>query len=88
MWPRNEVETCRVFIEYHTNHVGSDSEEAMNASLEKLMELAAKVQMTPQEKEKQRLSFAYGNAKIENSNITYEMVEDAAKKIEREKQHP
>jgi len=58
----------------------------MNTSLQKLMDLAAKVQMTPQEKEKQRLSFAFGNAKIENDRITYEMVVEAAKKIAREKQ--
>jgi len=40
--------------------------------------------MSAGERDQQRLSFAYGTAKIENSNVTRSMVEDAAKKIRRE----
>jgi hypothetical protein len=34
--------------------------------------------MTSQEKEQQRRSFAYGNTKIENQDITQEAIERAA----------
>jgi hypothetical protein len=37
--------------------------------------------MTPEEKEEQRRSFAYGNTKIENPRITREMVDQAADEI-------
>ena len=55
----------------------------MNKSLEKLVALASKVQMSPQQVEKQRRSFAYGSAKIENDLITRKMVDDAAEKLKK-----
>ena len=53
----------------------------MTKQLEKLLEAAKKVVPTPEEKEQQRRSFAYGNTKIENSRITREMVDSAADEI-------
>ncbi len=50
----------------------------MTENLEILLEAAKKVVSTPEEKEQQRRSFAYGNTKIENSRITREMVDHAA----------
>jgi hypothetical protein len=51
-------------------------------SWEKLLEAAANVPMTDEEKAKQRLSFAYGNTHIENAHITREMVAEEADKID------
>jgi hypothetical protein len=50
----------------------------MTENLKILLEAARKVVPTPEEKEQQRRSFAYGNTKIENSRITREMVDSAA----------
>jgi len=38
--------------------------------LAEMLELAKRVEMTSQEQEAQRRSFAYGNTKIENRDIT------------------
>lgn len=46
--------------------------------LNELLEIAKKVEMTSQEQERQRRSFAYGNTKIENRDITPEAIEKAA----------
>lgn len=50
----------------------------MTASLERLVEQARKVRMTEPQKFQQRISFAFGTAKIENDDVTREMVEEAA----------
>jgi hypothetical protein len=50
----------------------------MTNRLRKLLEESKKAGLTPQEKEEQRRSFAYGNTKIENSRITREMVDREA----------
>ena len=51
----------------------------MNISLQKLVESARGVRMTEPQKTEQRISFAFGTTKIENENVTREMVERAAK---------
>jgi len=51
----------------------------MTTSLEMLVEQARKVQMSEPQKFEQRVSFAYGTAKIENDDVTREMVQEAAK---------
>lgn len=53
----------------------------MTKELQKLLVLARNVKMTPKERDEQRVSFAYGNSKIENNDITRRMVEDAAAKL-------
>ena len=49
----------------------------MTSSLEKLIEQARQVRMTEPQKVEQRISFAYGTTKIENENVTREMVSRA-----------
>ena len=46
--------------------------------LAEIIELARGVEMTPQEKERQRRSFAYGNTKVENRDITPDAIAAAA----------
>jgi hypothetical protein len=50
----------------------------MTNRLQELLDQARKVTPTPEEKEAQRRSFAYGNTKIENPRITREMIDRAA----------
>ena len=53
----------------------------MTEKLKDLLDKARKVVLSPEKKEEQRRSFAYGNTKIENSRITREMVDRAAEAI-------
>ena len=53
----------------------------MSEELQKLLEMARRVQMTPEEAEEQRRSFAYGNTKIENNSITRDTVNRAAEML-------
>lgn len=50
----------------------------MTSSLENLLEQAKKVRMSEPQRFEQRVSFAFGTAKIENENVTREMVVQAA----------
>lgn len=50
--------------------------------IEELIEKANVTEMTPEEKEAQRRSFAFGNANIDNPNVTREMIDEAADEIE------
>ena len=49
--------------------------------LEKLLKKAAMFEMNPEEYREQMISFAYGNAKLSNPNITREMVEEVYEKL-------
>jgi len=51
---------------------------AMTNELQELLDAAKKVAMSPEQKEEQRRSFAYGNTKIENPRITRETVDEEA----------
>ena len=53
----------------------------MTEELSKLVEAARKRPFSDSEREAQRRSFAYGNAKIENSRVTWEMVIEADEEI-------
>lgn len=57
----------------------------MPDDLAKLLEEAKKVQMTPEQREKQRRSFAYGNAKIENERITRRSINKEAEALSAKK---
>jgi hypothetical protein len=57
----------------------------MLKELEQLIEATRNWKLSPREREAQRRSFAYGNAKIENPRITREMVDRQAEAIERDK---
>jgi hypothetical protein len=53
----------------------------MTSSIQNLIERAREVQMTEPQKVEQRISFAYGTTKIENENVTREMVARAAQTV-------
>lgn len=55
-------------------------------SLELLLQTTSGVVMTPEQKEEQRRSFAYGNTKLENDRITRETIAVAAKGLDEERQ--
>jgi hypothetical protein len=57
----------------------------VSEELDGLIEMARAIRMTPEQAERQRRSFAYGNVKIENDSITWEMVDRAAEQLEKEK---
>ena len=54
----------------------------MSEELEKLLEAAKSRSLTPEEREEQRRSFAYGTAKIENVRITRAMVDEEAEALD------
>jgi hypothetical protein len=56
----------------------------VSEELDELIE-RARIRMTPERAERQRRSFAYGNAKIENDSIPWEMIDRAAERLEKEK---
>ena len=53
----------------------------MADDLAKLLEMARDVQVTAEEREEQRRSFAYGNTNIENERITRQSIDRAAEKL-------
>jgi hypothetical protein len=55
----------------------------MSEKLKELLSAAKKVELTPADKEEQRRSFAYGNAKIENPRITRDTVDEEAEKLKK-----
>lgn len=57
----------------------------MNTSLQKLINAARMVKTTPEDREAQRRSFAYGNTAFENDLITREMVDKQAEQIANER---
>lgn len=56
----------------------------MTDALKELIEAAKKAKPTPEQREQQRRSFAYGNAAFENELITREMIDREAEKLSRE----
>jgi hypothetical protein len=55
----------------------------MGEELNKLIEIAKGVTPTPEHREEQRRSFAYGNTAYENGRITREMINEQADKLAR-----
>lgn len=49
--------------------------------LEELVEATKKIELSSEQKEEQRRSFAYGNTNIENSRITRETVDKEAEAL-------
>lgn len=58
----------------------------MTDNLKPLLEAARKVRMSSDEMDEQRVSFAYGNTKIENDRITRETVRKQADQLKAEAQ--
>lgn len=52
--------------------------------LEVLLDAAKNLKMTPEQKEEQRRSFAFGNTNIENARITRETVNEEAEALNQE----
>ncbi len=52
-------------------------------NLSRLVELAKGVRMNDEQRNEQRNSFVYGNTKIENSDVTYELVEEISRRMPR-----
>jgi hypothetical protein len=57
----------------------------MNDALEALIKAARKIEPSPEQREQQRRSFAYGNTRFENSLITREMIDEQADRLKDEK---
>jgi hypothetical protein len=53
----------------------------MTKELQQLLEAAKNLVISPEEKEEQRRSFAFGNTNIENSRITREIVNKEAEAL-------
>jgi hypothetical protein len=51
-------------------------------NLVELIEMAGTIRMTPEQAERQRRSFAYGNVEVENDSIPWEMIHRAAEGLE------
>ena len=56
----------------------------MTNALKALLEAAKTAKTTPEHREQQRRSFAYGNTAFENKRITREMVDEQAERLARE----
>jgi hypothetical protein len=56
----------------------------MTNALKALLEAAKTAQPTPEHREQQRRSFAYGNTAFENGRITREMIDQQAEQLARE----
>lgn len=54
----------------------------MTEELNRLVEAARNHPFSDEERQAQRRSFAYGNAKIENDRVTWEMIVEADEEIE------
>lgn len=50
-------------------------------SLEELLDKARNTSLTPEQRETQRQSFAYGNSNIENETITRETIRRESEKL-------
>jgi hypothetical protein len=55
----------------------------MTQKLDELLNKAKSAKPSPEQKEEQRRSFAYGNTNIENSRITRETVDQEAEELKK-----
>ncbi|MER8899785.1 MULTISPECIES: hypothetical protein [unclassified Mesorhizobium] len=53
----------------------------MTRNLQELIEKSRAIKMSETEQEAQRRSFAYGSAKIENNDITRDIIDEAAVRL-------
>lgn len=56
----------------------------MATDLEKLLELARQKPVSNEEREAQRQSFAFGNARISDSRVTRDSIQKAARELARQ----
>jgi len=57
----------------------------MSTDLDELLELARHLPVSQEERQAQRLSFAYGNARLSDPRITRDSIKEAAEKIDAER---
>ncbi len=55
----------------------------MSDELQVLINAARQVAMSPEDREEQRRSFAYGNSKIENDRITRRTIDEQAELLKK-----
>jgi hypothetical protein len=53
----------------------------MSPELNRLIEIARGYRMSEEEKQEQKISFAYGNTRTENQDITWDTVKKAADEL-------
>ncbi len=53
-------------------------------SLDELIEAARHIEMTDEQREEQRRSFAFGNANIENPRVTRQLIDQVADRMANE----
>src|ERR1700734_833444 len=71
-------------IEHHSNNLCAlrfDVDQVRHPD-SPIIEMARTIRMTPEQAERQRRSFGYGNVKIENDSIPWEMIHRAAEGLE------
>ena len=56
-------------------------------NLSRLVELAKSVRMNDTQRNEQRNSFVYGNTRIENRDVTHELVEEISHRVPRDSVH-
>jgi hypothetical protein len=61
--------------------VSCEEVRLVTKKLEELLAAAKHVELTPEQREEQRRSFAFGNTNIEDPRITREMVNEEAEKL-------
>lgn len=59
------------------------AERMVDEEFDAAVEAARHYVMTPAEREAQRRSFAYGNANIENPDVTRDVIDRAARRLSR-----
>jgi hypothetical protein len=59
----------------------------VSGELKKLVDMARKVEMTPEQLREQRRSFVYGNTHIENERITRALVAEVDESLEQAEDH-
>ena len=70
-------------IEHHSNNLCAlrfDVDQVRHP--DSPIEMARTIRMTPEQAERQRRSFVYGNVKVENDSIPWEMIHWAAEELE------
>jgi hypothetical protein len=71
---------ARFTIEKRLTWRADPVEDADVTKTEEMIERATRIEVPADEVERQRRSFAYGNAKTENDRVTRKMVDEAAEK--------
>ena len=61
--------------------IGREREDRMEQSISRLVEMAKSVRMNDAQREEQRNSFVYGNTKIENEEVTLDLVEKLSREV-------